>query len=172
MIGAKTYVDFPVITIQPYLIQTEVKLAIIKNKRFFCNGRACFYIFFICYETRVLLEVNERTNEEAFISSVTGKVWHMRDPVNQNTGHPRSSYITLNEKLVCDVIKKIPSLFCVVIYFKKYKHAENVNSCFHWVACLRGFFLSAFHGTLFREYLYLLLTKLLVTSVLRTRKTN
>ena len=93
----------------------------------------------------------------------------MRDAVNQNIGHPRLSYITLNEKLVCDVIKKkIPSLFCVVIYLK-YKHAENVNSCFHWVACLRGFFLSAFHGTLFREYLYWLLTKLLVTSA---RKTN
>ena len=68
------------------------------------------------------------------ISSVTGKVCHMRDAVNQNIGHPTSSYITLNEKLVCDVIKKIPSLFCVVIYLK-YKDAENVNSCFHCVAC-------------------------------------
>ena len=45
------------------------------------------------------------------ISSVTGKVCHMRDAVNQNIGHPTSSYITLNEKLVCDVIKKFRASF-------------------------------------------------------------
>ena len=47
------------------------KASCYKNKRLLCNGRARFWIFFICFETRVLLEVIKKEPTKKLWSQVS-----------------------------------------------------------------------------------------------------